>query len=234
VQLVLSLFPGIGLFDAAFTAEGFCVVRGPDVLWGSDVKDFHVPKGKFDGIVGGPPCQAFSRLRHIIIANGYELAPNLIPEFERVVWEAEPRWWVMENVENAPLPVGATGHASLRDYDCGGLTSRVRRFSWSGVDLRLPPVTKTPAPYKAVVCDARTVPIKIGGSGKRKPDATKQGAKAKRLSVAEMLELQGHDPALLDECPLTLTGKRKVIGNGVPMAMGLAVARAIKESIGRG
>jgi hypothetical protein len=33
--LVLSLFPGIGLLDMAFEEEGFCVVRGPDLLWGS-------------------------------------------------------------------------------------------------------------------------------------------------------------------------------------------------------
>lgn len=37
-QLVLSLFPGIGLFDQAFAEQGFCVVRGPDLLWGGDVK----------------------------------------------------------------------------------------------------------------------------------------------------------------------------------------------------
>lgn len=33
-QLVLSLFPGVGLLDMAFEEEGFCVVRGPDLLWG--------------------------------------------------------------------------------------------------------------------------------------------------------------------------------------------------------
>lgn len=27
-QLVLSLFPGIGLLDMAFEEEGFCIVRG--------------------------------------------------------------------------------------------------------------------------------------------------------------------------------------------------------------
>lgn len=33
-MLVLSLFPGIGLLDLAFELESFCVVRGPDLLWG--------------------------------------------------------------------------------------------------------------------------------------------------------------------------------------------------------
>ena len=34
---MLSLFPGIGLLDMAFEEEGFCVVRGPDLLWGGDI-----------------------------------------------------------------------------------------------------------------------------------------------------------------------------------------------------
>lgn len=61
-NLVLSLFPGIGLLDMAFEEAGFCVVRGPDVLWGGDVKRFHPPAGRFDGVVGGPPCPYWSRI----------------------------------------------------------------------------------------------------------------------------------------------------------------------------
>jgi DNA-binding XRE family transcriptional regulator len=52
--LILSLFPGIGLLDKAFEEEGYCVVRGPDPLWGGDVRNFHPPAGRFDGIIGGP------------------------------------------------------------------------------------------------------------------------------------------------------------------------------------
>lgn len=68
--LVLSLFPGIGLLDMAFEEAGFCVVRGPDLLWGGDIRRFHPPAGRFDGVIGGPPCQAFSRLRHLLEHNG--------------------------------------------------------------------------------------------------------------------------------------------------------------------
>lgn len=50
--LVLSLFPGIGLLDMAFEAEGFCVVRGPDVLWGGDIRTFHPPADVFEGVSG--------------------------------------------------------------------------------------------------------------------------------------------------------------------------------------
>jgi DNA (cytosine-5)-methyltransferase 1 len=56
-MLVLSLFPGIGLLDRAFKAEGFTVVLGPDVLWGGDIREFRPPAGRFDGIIGGPPCR---------------------------------------------------------------------------------------------------------------------------------------------------------------------------------
>lgn len=89
--VVLSLFPGIGLLDMAFEAEGFTVVRGPDVLWGGDVHTFHPPAGVFDGVIGGPPCQAFSTLANLVRAKGHEPRfGNLIPEFERCVAEAAP------------------------------------------------------------------------------------------------------------------------------------------------
>src|SRR5262245_38871520 len=104
-QLVLSLFPGIGLLDMAFEQEGFCVVRGPDVLWGGDIRRFHPPAGKFDGVIGGPPCQEFSSLSFINRHHGVKSRfGNLIPEFERVVREANPIWFLMENVERAPKP----------------------------------------------------------------------------------------------------------------------------------
>src|SRR5262245_17355621 len=102
-MLVLSLFPGIGLLDMAFEEEGFCVVRGPDLLWGGDVRRFHPPAGKFDGVIGGPPCQAFSILRNLNPRCG-EKHGNMIPEYERVVAESAPAWFVMENVKAAPRP----------------------------------------------------------------------------------------------------------------------------------
>lgn len=45
--LVLSLFPGIGMLDRGFEEEGYCVVRGPDVLWGGDIRSFHPPARVF-------------------------------------------------------------------------------------------------------------------------------------------------------------------------------------------
>lgn len=39
-MLILSLFPGIDLLGRAFEELGACVVRGPDLLWGGDIRAF--------------------------------------------------------------------------------------------------------------------------------------------------------------------------------------------------
>lgn len=64
--VVLSLFPGIGLLDKAFEDAGFQVVRGPDLIWGGDVRRFHVNSNMFAGIIGGPPCQTHSTAGEIV------------------------------------------------------------------------------------------------------------------------------------------------------------------------
>src|ERR1051325_485475 len=84
-HLVLSLFPGIGLLDMAFEQEGFCLVRGPDLIWGGDVRRFHPPAGKFDGVIGGPPCKWWSSAANIAKARGQTVQPDMIPEFVRCV-----------------------------------------------------------------------------------------------------------------------------------------------------
>lgn len=243
-ELVLSLFPGIGLLDMAFEEEGFCVVRGPDLLWGGDVRRFRPPAGRFDGIIGGPPCQAFSRLRHIVQANGYQLAENLIPEFERCVSEAKPNWFLMENVPDAPTPrVDGYGieTSMVKDVWCGGHTERLRRFSFGNRGSPIVPVFEIetlalhrPDPARAVTCDARQVPVAIGGSGKRK--AGLGGALPRsgpKESIETMCELQGLPRDFFGEdSPFTATGKRVMVGNGVPIAMGRAVAQAVKRALG--
>jgi hypothetical protein len=62
-SLVLSLFPGIDLLGRGFELEGFSIVRGPDLIFGGDVRTFSVPRGRFDGVIGGSPCPDFSRAR---------------------------------------------------------------------------------------------------------------------------------------------------------------------------
>jgi DNA (cytosine-5)-methyltransferase 1 len=236
--LVLSLFPGIGLLDMAFELEGFCVVRGPDLLWGGDVKRFHPPAGKFDGVIGGPPCQAFSRLRHLVKHKGLAVKPNLIPEYERVVREASPRWFLMENVQDAPQPY-VPGYVSrdrlVRDVWVGGLTSRLRRFTFGSVDgfalcVEVDALC-SPNPEAPVLASdgGRAVSVKIGGNGK--PKHRIGAAATNQRPLAEIYKLQGLPLDFLDGAPFTSSGKRLVVGNGVPLPMGRAIAKAVKRAI---
>lgn len=250
--LVLSCFPGIGLLDMAFEEAGFCIVRGPDALWGGDIKRFHPPAGRFDGVIGGPPCQAFSRLRHLVEHNGYAVAENLIPEFARCVEEARPAWFLMENVPGAPRPeIGQAYNITdqlIRDVWVGGETSRLRRFTFGrrwpqSARLEIETLALCRPDPEPTVCASggAPVPVAIGGSGKVKRSfterhkATRKGASAMGYKTGpylrEALRLTGLPEDFLDGAPFTVAGKIKVVGNGVPLAMGRAVAAAVKRAV---
>lgn len=101
---VLDLFCGKGGWSVPFIEDGAHVV-------GVDIKDLHYPghliledarnidghtfRG-YDLIIGSPPCAEFSKLKigQGNIAKGLEL----ITTFNRIVSEAKPRFWAMENV----------------------------------------------------------------------------------------------------------------------------------------
>ena len=220
--LVLSCFPGIGLLDMAFEEEGFCVVRGPDLLWGGDVRRFHPPAGRFDGVIGGPPCQSFSPIGNVNRARYGDdsVMPDMIPEFRRVLLEARPAWWVMENSPRAyaPLP---DSHTLTLDAAWLGERQARRRTFWSSHPLRV----EVPA----------LVPVDAGSeravSGKGAVDWKGSRSREPRRSLPDMLELQGFPRDMLDHCPLTVAGAMKAIGNGVPLPMGRAIARAVKRAL---
>lgn len=226
-MIVLSLFPGIGLLDRAFEEEGFCIVRGPDLLWGGDIKRFHPPAGVFDGVLGGPPCQAHSSLVALNRAQGNRVAEDLIPEFERCVAEAAPRWFVMENVIGAPAArvPGYRVHAPLMNNRWfGGVQNRVHRFSFGthdGLELRFEKMAE-PEEYMPRVTTSN--------GGNRRTARKLQGGHIRKYSIAEMRELQGV-PENWDP-PFTVEAQRKVLGNAVPMWLGRALARAVREALG--
>ena len=312
--LILSLFPGIGMLDHAFELEGFTVVRGPDVIWGGDIRTFNPPAGVFDGIIGGDPCQSHSSLANLVRARGQEPSfPDMTPEYRRVVDLAMPAWFLRENTPQAPNidPAGydvrsfKLCNSTLDSGDgTGNEQMRKRRF-WFGVragvapELRqwidfalfelpdsVPTVTyradsgrgdvlerwREKVEVQAVAGDARSVPVAIGGSGRRKATAVScdgrhghrvndgtggtvegnfrarkqapvtgrnEGAvgapgvdySPPRRDLAEMCRLQGLPEDWLKHQPWTMSAKRKMIGNGVAIPTGRAIAKAIRCSL---
>lgn len=252
MQLVLSLFPGIGLLDAAFELEGFCVVRGPDVLWGGDIRRFHPPAGRFDVVIGGPPCQEWSRFRRLNKKPGRY--GNLIPEFSRCVEESQPQAFVMENVPDAPVP-NVSGYIVrdtmvnnrwCPDGPFGAEQERVRRISFGtrgGVPLLIEfAALEASLHERAVTADARRVSVKLNGLGVIKrslkpptvtasdtPGPGRRG-KGNYLTWQEKAVLQGL-PSDFDLPPFRVDAKHEAIGNGVPLPMGRAIAKAVRNAL---
>lgn len=235
--LVLSLFPGIGLLDMAFEEEGFCVVRGPDLLWGGDIRRFHLPPRKFEAVIGGTPCQRFSRFVPLILKNGYELAPDMIPEFERCVFEAQPSWWLMENVEHAPLARVEGYEVDAQMYDnrwIGGEQSRRHRFCFgtrNGRRLQYEvSALENPAWSPRVCASGGPVTVRLLAGGKPKRSRAKDWGNKPVSYFKEAVRLQGL-PADFDLPPFTVKAKVRALGNAVPLPMGRAVARAVKRAM---
>lgn len=233
-QLVLSLFPGADLLGRAFESAGFTVVRGPDVLWGGDIREFHVPRGKFDGIIGGPPCQ-FASTAALTGTN----AENLIPEYLRIVEEARPTWAVMENVR-AILDENAAPnwpYTILRDFDCGGLTNRQRAFWFYGIAPALEPLPRR----GEIGIDVERTVLATSWKSKSTPNFPKleyvQGAEAAKLQgfpgLAE--KIMNAQPSFGGKSGLSASSRNIIavhmLGNGVPRAMGEYVANHVKRQV---
>lgn len=225
--LILELFPGAGLFGKAFEALGAVVVRGPDILFGGDIRDFRGIKGRFDGIIGGPPCQPFSKAS----VEGTR-SFNLIPEFLRVVDECQPSWAVMENVREARPYAPDWDYSFIRDWDCGGKTHRIRGFWFCGMD----------APPKPKKCEGYPTYSVLASSWARRG---KTAMATPYYTPHEAAELQGF-PGLAEKIIDNQAGwlrsngeyigvsrvSREVIathmlGNGVPFAMGSYIAQYV-------
>jgi DNA (cytosine-5)-methyltransferase 1 len=241
-KLVLSIFPGIDLLGRAFEevfGADICLVRGPDPIFGGDIRGWHVPSGVFWGIVGGPPCQDFSALsainRHLGRVPRFG---NLIPEFERVVDEARPDWFLMENVERAPKP-------SINGYQVSDLVldnrwlgeeqSRRRRFSFGSADGRELVidglVVLENIAYEPAVVSTTGYLLGNGGAYLKSKAAVARCTASRKRPVERLCELQGVDRGFFQDSPFTVGGKRKAIANAVPMEMGRALARAIKRAM---
>lgn len=211
-QLVLSLFSGVGLLDAGFERNGFCVVRGPELITGGDVRNFRALPGRFDGVIGGSPCQDFSRARRTPpTGQGLEL----LGHFVRIVQEADPGWFLLENVPAVPdiaLPGYHVQRFELSPIHLGYSQRRNRHFQFGSkcgllLDIRRSGFTGTPDPCVTA--------SEFGKTGYR--------------SFDRFCRLQGL-PAGYDLPEFHRAAKYRAVGNGVHVGVATEVARAICES----
>jgi DNA (cytosine-5)-methyltransferase 1 len=202
-------------FEDVFKAEA-CIVRGPDLLWGGDIRSFHPPLSRFTGFIGGPPCQDFSKARRSIPPTGYGL--EMLHEFQRCVTEAQPNWWLMENVDRVPnvsVPGYFTQRLDLNALECGSNQSRLRHFQFgsrSGVTLS-PHRQPKPANSQIEPCATAT-----------------EGRRANRRSWPDFCETQGLARSFT--LPgFTVEAAYTAVGNGVPFKMAVVIAEAVRRAM---
>lgn len=215
MSLVLSLFPGIDMLGMGFEAEGFCIVRGPDLVWGGDIRSFTPPAGVFDGIIGGSPCQDFSKKR-FAPPTGYGL--KMLEQYARCVLAARPNWFVLENVPGVP------------DIEIEGYT--VQRLDLKASEFGLNQSRLRHIQFGSVAGQSLVIPREENGTDLEPCCMATEGEKADRRTWADFCQLQGLPPNF--KLPgMTISARYRAVGNGVPVPMAAAVARAIKE-IGQG
>lgn len=218
--VVLSLCPGIGLLDQAFEEAGFCVVRGPDLLWGGDIRRFCPPTGVFWGVIGGPPCQGFSRLlRSADDPGGKRRAESqdILNHFVRCIAEARPEWYLIENVDRVPSVTELSGW----QYDLIRDEYTNQRF----------PINQA---WYSEVSRLRHIQFGSRSAGRLldiEPRVTQPARNGAALasddrSFGELCRLQGL-PEDFDLPGFTVEGKKRAVGNGVPLMMGRALAEAV-------
>ena len=213
--LVLSLFPGIDLFGRGFEQEGFCIVRGPDVLWGGDVRTFRPPAGRFEGIIGGSPCQDFSGARRTEpTGEGLEL----LGQFVRVVDVAKPDWFLIENVPSVPT-ITVDGYRVQRlDLDareCGLKQRRLRHFQFGSADGK-------------IIIVQRSLPLARGES--QPTCLASEGRRQRRRTWEDFCELQGL-PRDFTLPGMTKAARYAAVGNGVALPVARVLAEAIKRAV---
>ncbi len=205
---LLSLFPGIDLFGRAFEERGLCVVRGPDLITGGDIRRFHPPRHIFDGAIAGSPCQDWSPLNR----NPGPYSDEMLQEFIRCISQAQPRWFLFENVARAPkfeIP-----HYTLQRFelDLCWFTEfgRLRHFVFGSLagQFQLDPIKGKPGPI-----------IRGGAVVGNDP-----------RSFRECCDIQGL-PRDFDLPDFTLTAKKQAVANGVPLALGRYLADLILSEV---
>ena len=220
---MLSTFPGIDVLGDGFEDAGYCVVKTGDPFFGQrGIEGFHPPAGAFVGVIGGPPCQHWSKSHNL--AGDKDGHPNLIPEFERIVSEAQPEWFLMENVTGAPTPFISGYHPQSQRLFAGEFgvpQRRERRFTFgsrTGTAIAWPRGNAVPATYTFT---GRNSP-------QRRRDGTRDNG-GKDFTLEQYLEAFGLPPTW--SAPAVLKRKQfQIIGNAVPLPEARALAEVIRDS----
>jgi DNA (cytosine-5)-methyltransferase 1 len=131
----------------------------------------------------------------------------------------------------------------LRDVWVGGETMRLRRISFGSRDGRRLDIetlalhTQEPEVSALAGGGDRSTPVALGGSGKPRKQYGNSGPRtalgrggSSRDGFATKLRQQGLPPDFLADAPFTASGKSHAVGNGVPLPMGRAVARAVRAA----
>lgn len=222
-ELVLSLFPGIGLLDRAFREGGFVVCAGPDLITGGDVREFAGIAGRFDGLIAGPPCQGFSSanmhrkddMHHSVIRSR-----EMLQETCRIILECAPTWFLIENVPSVP-DVRIAGYSvqriPLSDWECGGVQLRSRHVQFGSN------------------CSEVIRPLRVNdctrNRKKGRPPIAVTTKTSRHVDFPDHCRRQGFDEAI--NLPgWTKQAKFKAVGNGVPLKMGRVLAAAVRERAG--
>jgi DNA (cytosine-5)-methyltransferase 1 len=134
---------------------------------------------------------------------------------------------------------GPNANTQIQFWRQGGASVNLMRF------IELAPL-HLPEPSGAISADhPGTQPVRrkaVFGDGRPTRKEHRRGAvtssdggatvRMNRYTVEEAAELQGLPTDFLDDAPFTRDGKLKAIANGVPLPMGRAIAKAVKEAIG--
>ena len=195
---VISMYTGAGGLDYGFEAAGFrtavalemdgacCeTLRASRPRWRVIERDIHdvatteilevgkLAPGEVDVVIGGPPCQPFSKSGYWATGDSLRLddpRADTLAAYMRVVEQARPRTFLLENVAGLSFAGKSEGlqwlldritqindrtgtrygpvHRVLRAADFGVPQNRERFFliaARDGTEFRFPPVTHTPA-----------------------------------------------------------------------------------------
>jgi DNA (cytosine-5)-methyltransferase 1 len=134
----------------------------------------------------------------------------------------------MENVRRAPAPKvsGYMVHCLLLNNRWfGEEQNRERRFSFG---TRTGKALIIPGDLLAIFESPIFESCALASEGRT--GRTLRGPYLPRRGWNEFCKLQGLSGEFLKDAPFTLKAKYKAVGNGVPLPMGRAIARAVREA----